>query len=234
MLAIDEILAGAAEHHTRTGRPLVTLAYAQSLDGSIAWRRGQPTAISGAESARMTHQLRAGHDAILVGVGTVLADNPMLTVRLVPGANPCPVVLDPRLRIPLQANLLQDPARPLWIMATPGANGEKRCRLEELGAQVYELNSDPHGWIDLDDLLGCLGELGVERLMVEGGARVISSFIDQEKADRLVLTVAPIYLGGLKAYEKGNQVSQPGKRINVWGQEKLGEDLVIWGDFVKE
>src|SRR5262249_24805677 len=85
---IAALVQKAAEHHRYTGRPLVTLSYAQSVDGSIAARPGQPLALSGAQSMTLTHQLRAAHDAILVGIGTVLADNPRLTVRLVEGKNP--------------------------------------------------------------------------------------------------------------------------------------------------
>jgi len=92
-------LAQAWRHHQDTGRPLVGLCFAQSIDGCLAAQRGQPTALSGPASARLTHQLRAAHDAMLVGVGTVLADNPHLTVRHVAGRSPQPVILDSRLLI---------------------------------------------------------------------------------------------------------------------------------------
>src|SRR5205823_12555295 len=106
---------GAAEQHRHSSRPFVTLSYAQSVDGSIAARPGQPLALSGALSMTLTHQLRAAHDAILVGIGTVLADNPRLSVRLVEGKDPQPIVADSRLRLPLSANLLyQHPLSP-WI-----------------------------------------------------------------------------------------------------------------------
>src|SRR4051794_24685033 len=87
-------------------RPIVTLAYAQSLDGSIATAARRPLALSSQPALKLTHQLRAEHDAILVGIGTVLADDPLLTVRLVNGPNPVPVVLDSRLRLPSTARLL--------------------------------------------------------------------------------------------------------------------------------
>ena len=96
-------------------RPLVTLSYAQSLDGSIARERGKPLALSGPESMRLTHQLRAAHDAILVGIGTVLADDPQLTVRLVEGKSPIPVILDSRLAISPTARLFQNPKKPILV-----------------------------------------------------------------------------------------------------------------------
>src|SRR3989304_8693232 len=94
MVPIDQLIAGAREHRQRLGRPLVTLSYAQSLDGCIAARAGERLALSGPESMRLTHRLRAAQDAILVGIGTVPADNPRLTVHLVQGQDPQPIVLD--------------------------------------------------------------------------------------------------------------------------------------------
>ncbi len=99
-------LADVTEHRTQTGRPLVSLCYAQSLDGSLAARGGKTLRLSGPESMALTHRLRAAHDAILVGIGTILADNPSLTVRYAAGKNPQPVILDSSLRFPLNANLL--------------------------------------------------------------------------------------------------------------------------------
>ncbi len=101
-------------------RPYVTLSYAQSLDGSITARRGEPLAISGPESLEMTHRLRAEHDAILVGIGTLLADDPRLSVRLVAGADPQPIIVDSRLRFPLNARILLDGRSP-WIATTEEA-----------------------------------------------------------------------------------------------------------------
>src|SRR5512133_2370683 len=102
MSPLEELLSDAG----REGRPLVTLSYAQSLDGSLAAQRGTPLALSGPQSMELTHRLRAAQDAILVGIGTVLSDNPRLTVRLVEGSQPQPVILDSHLRFPLNANLL--------------------------------------------------------------------------------------------------------------------------------
>ena len=102
---VSECLRSAPAHRRRTGRPFVTLSYAQSLDGSIADRPGRPLALSGPQAMALTHGLRAAHEAILVGIGTVLADNPRLNVRLVDGPDPQPMVVDSRLRFPPYANL---------------------------------------------------------------------------------------------------------------------------------
>ena len=116
---VRECLRSAAAHRRRTGRPLVTLSYAQSLDGSIADRPGRPLALSGPQAMALTHGLRAAHEAILVGIGTVLADNPRLNVRLVTGPDPQPVVVDSRLRFPPYANLLSNGRSP-GLPPTPG------------------------------------------------------------------------------------------------------------------
>ena len=127
MVPFEQLVAGAQEHRCRLGRPLVTLSYAQSLDGCIAARAGERLALSGPESMQLTHQFRAAHNAILVGIGTVLADNPRLTVRLVQGQDPQPVVLDSHLRIPLEASLLHNSRRP-WIACLEDARPHKIIR----------------------------------------------------------------------------------------------------------
>jgi len=229
---IDELLAGAHPHREKTGRPLVTLSYAQSLDGSIAARRGSPLRLSGPESMAMTHRLRAAHDGILVGIGTVLADDPRLNVRLADGRDPQPVLLDSHLRIPLGARLLSGSCPP-WIAALPGADPQKQAQLEGCGARVLGLPPDQDKRISLPALLGCLAELGIGSLMVEGGARVIASFLSQGLVDHLVLTVAPVIVGGLRAVDLETALPNP-PRIIAPGYERLGEDLIVWGKVSEE
>ena len=226
MVPIDELLADAPAHRQRTGRPLVTLSYAQSLDGSIAARTDSPLRLSGPQAMSMTHQLRAAHDAILVGIGTVLADDPRLNVRLVEGTDPQPVVLDSQLRLPLEANLLGGSRRP-WIATLPGADPRKKGQLEERGARLLSLPADDCGRVSLIALMGCLDDLGVNSLMVEGGARVISSFLAYNLVDRLVVTIAPLIVGGLRAVERDAIIP---RNIANPGSERLGNDLIVWGE----
>jgi GTP cyclohydrolase II len=224
MIPYNTWLEKAAAFRTESGRPLVTLSYAQSLDGSLTARRGLPLALSGAESAALTHSLRAAHAAILVGIGTVLADDPGLTVRRVPGPSPQPVVLDSRLRFPLQARLLRHP-RGVWI-ACSGADPHKRVALESAGARLLDLPPDEAGRVSLPALLACLAEEGIDSLMVEGGARVIRAFLSQGLADHLVLTIAPLFVGGLHAIE---EPLPDFPRLEEVGYERLGDDLIVWG-----
>ncbi|MBN1145794.1 MAG: RibD family protein [Anaerolineales bacterium] len=213
------------------GRPLVRLSYAQSLDGCLAARRGQPTALSGPEASRLTHRLRAAHDAILVGVGTVLADDPLLTVRLVSGENPQPVILDSRLRTPPGAKLIRPHPRPAWIATTAAADARRRAALQVAGVRLLEIAAETNGRVRLSALLERLASLGINSLMVEGGASVITSFLEARLADQFVITVAALFLGGLRAVEASEALSGDALRLQNTAYERLGDDLIIWGNF---
>jgi 3,4-dihydroxy 2-butanone 4-phosphate synthase/GTP cyclohydrolase II len=225
MIPIADLLEDEQAHLERTGHPLITLSYAQSLDGSLAARQGQPLALSGEGSLKLTHQLRAAHQAILVGIGTVLADDPQLTVRHGKGSNPQPVVLDSRSRFPLDARLLKGPKKP-WLFTAIGVNLEAKERLRSAGAEVFEIETNEGGQVRLDKALNRLGEKGISSLMVEGGAAVITSFLQEGLADLLVLTIAPVYIGGYNAV----QTSLP-KHVKIKAVDiaMVGNDIVLWG-----
>ena len=182
--------------HRTSGIPYVTVKFAQTLDGRIAAADGSTTRISSPPSLKLAHQLRAAHDAILVGVSTVIKDNPQLTTRLVKGRNPLRVILDSTLRIPLSAKMLQnqDKAKTL-IAATPRADKNKLAALKKMGIEVLTVPADKEGRIDLKKLLKALGERDITSLLVEGGAEVITSFLRLKLIDKLVVIIAPKILG---------------------------------------
>ncbi len=227
---ISNLRHDARTFYRRHGRPFVTLSYAQSLDGSIASASGKPLRISSPQSMTMTHALRAAHDAILVGINTVLADDPSLTVRLVEGNNPQPIVLDSNLRMPAQARLLAHP-KGVWL-ATGCTDSQHRNTLSQNGTRVLELPVTGAGQVDLYAFLERLGQLGIASIMVEGGSQVLSNFLSQGLADYAVVTVAPIFVGGLRAFEYTNS-NTPGSRQTPMLRElvstPVGPDLVLWG-----
>jgi GTP cyclohydrolase II len=210
--------------------PFVTLSYAQSIDGSIALRPARPVRLSSERAFVMTHLLRARHDALLIGIHTVLADNPRLTVRLCAGSNPQPVVLDSRLRIPEDALLFAHPDRRPWIFTTEAAPAAKRARLEQRGAAVHVMPSDEYGRVELTAVLRHLCAQRVTGLMVEGGATVIRSFLQQRLVDYFVITVAPkLLFGGLHAMDHEESGPLPPLAIDECGYQPLGGDLIIHG-----
>jgi GTP cyclohydrolase II len=178
----------------------------------------------------MTHALRAEHDAILVGIGTILADNPSLTVRLVSGKNPQPVVLDSRLRFPLYAKLLRQQSLP-WIMTNTEAETERQKALESMGAKVFRLPTGDNGGIEIKTVLDILGEKGINSVMVEGGAQIISSFLAYQAVDQIIVTIAPVLVGGLRVLDFYRQPPPKvfPRLVNV-EYERVGEDLIVRGE----
>ena len=182
-------------------RPAVTVSYAQTLDGRLASVNGSSRWISSPESLHFTHALRSEHDAIMVGAGTAGKDDPRLTVRLVPGDNPLRIVVDSTLRTPLTAAVLANGAAEGTVLAVTRRAPADRCkRARSLGATVLSLPDDPEGRVDLSVLLAKLHARGVSSVMVEGGAKLITSFLCNRLVDRLAVCIAPKILGsGIEA-----------------------------------
>ncbi len=234
-LVLEELCRRGDAYHAATGHPFVTVSYAQSLDGSIASSTGAPILISGKESLAYTHALRACQDAILVGIGTILSDNPSLTTRLVDGPNPCRIILDSRLRIPHDAQVLAcEGAQAPIIVTTHLHDAGRKEALVEQGIRVAVLEGDGKGWVDLSALLPFLGAQGIRRLMVEGGSRVLSSFIQHQCVQHLIVTLSMDLVGGLPALQALPAEGRFKARIMPTHRAWMGEDLVLHGDPVWE
>jgi len=213
-------------------RPTITIKIAQTLDGRIATRTGQSQWITCEPARALAHELRATHDAVLVGIGTVLQDNPRLTVRLVDGPDPLRVVADSGLRIPLDSHVLTEhPERTICISAE-GASADRVAAVRALGARVVFGRSGPDG-LDLPDMLARLHELGIDSLMVEGGSGIITSLLRDGLVDRLVVCIAPKVLGaGLDAVgdlgirDLGNALTFRATTIRQLGPDILFDGLV--------
>lgn len=215
--------------HAKTGRPHVVLKSAVSLDGRVATRSGDSKWISGDESRALVHRWRSEMDAIGVGIGTVLADDPLLTAR---PADPVPVVRQPvrvvfdrSARLPLDSQLACTAGESrVVVLAGPGAAAEKVAELEQAGVVVLKLESE-----NLTESLDALGGLGITSLMLEGGPRLAGAFSDSGEIDRICLFVAPIVLGGGRSAVEGEGAERIADAIRAQHLEsgQIGEDILI-------
>jgi diaminohydroxyphosphoribosylaminopyrimidine deaminase / 5-amino-6-(5-phosphoribosylamino)uracil reductase len=182
----------------RLGRPLVTLKLATSLDGRIAIASGESQWITGPPARERAHALRGAHDAIMVGTGTVLADDPQLTCRL-PGLahrSPVRVVIDRHLRIQASMQLAASAKDvPTWILTLPSADPSRRQELLDNGVTVIDIEADADGTISLASALAALGERGITRLLVEGGGRLAAALARARLVDRIAWVHAPLLIG---------------------------------------
>jgi diaminohydroxyphosphoribosylaminopyrimidine deaminase / 5-amino-6-(5-phosphoribosylamino)uracil reductase len=223
--------------HIGTGLPFVTLKAAVTLDGKIATRTGDSKWITGEEARTETHRMRDASDAILVGVGTVLADDPKLTVRHVHGRDPVRVVLDTNLRTPPTAAVLDRDRKSgagTLIFHAPDTDVARRKALSGPGVELVPVSRHARG-VDLTETLRILGERDVVRLLVEGGAHVHGTFLDSGLADRAAIFIAPRILGDADAmsFAAGSEVTsmERAKRLVRTHVQALGSDWLVSGDF---
>lgn len=180
------------------GRPLVALKLATSLDGRIATRSGESKWITDEAARARGHLLRASHDAILIGSGTAVADDPELTVRLpgMAGRSPVRIVVDARLRTPFGGNLASRNGRPTWLVTGSRHHPDKLKPYWDAGFEVLETGLTADGKLDLNAALAILGQRGLTRLLVEGGSTVAAAFLKADLVDRLYWFRAPGVIGG--------------------------------------
>ena len=217
-------------HFMETKLPFVTIKYAQTLDGRIATATGQSQWISSPPSLKFTHKLRAAHDAILVGVGTIIKDNPELTVRLVRGRNPLRVIVDSALKIPAKSKVLKNLSETKTIIATiKKASDPQFKRLTKLGAEIITVNADKQGKVDLKKLLKMLAKRNISSVLIEGGAQIITSILINNLANRLVTVIAPKILG--KGIEAVGDLKihnlDLAKKLSIRKIARSGDDIII-------
>src|ERR1700674_2726492 len=187
------------------GRPHVTLKLAISADGKVGLAGRKPVAITGAPATARVHQMRAMHDALLIGIGTALADDPLLICRL-PGMaqrSPVRVVLDSRLRLPLNGKLVRSASvTPLWIFTTPAAPPAAEQALQALGVEVIRVAGSAGG-LDLSAVLKQIATRGITRVMLEGGGKIAAAFVGADLVDEAALFRSPNTVGsdGVDALE---------------------------------
>lgn len=223
LLVLEEVVA-RVQSVEYPERPEITLAWAQSLDGSIARRRGERTTLSGKESLIATHALRAMHDAVLVGIGTVLADRPHLTVREVPGRSPAVVVLDGNARISGDAPIFESGV-PVYLFHRSGVRPASSLPAH---AEMITASHDEEGYLGLPQVLRELYDRGVRSLMVEGGGRVLTSFLNTHLVDLAAVTIAPVILGGYGAIPDEKGLRFP-VAVQVERYVAFGNDMMVLG-----
>ncbi len=219
----------------RAGRPFVTVKVAQSLDGKIATSSGQSRWITGPAARQWVHRLRSESDAILVGVETVLKDDPRLTVRSGrrrSRSTPVKVILDSSLRTPPAARLFAS-ASPVWIATTPAASAQRERLLQRAGAEVLRLPVRA-GRVDIRALLKELERREISRLLIEGGGEVIASALQAKVVDRVIWMVAPKIIGGRDSVPvvggKGAFSLKDAIQLENFSVRRLDSDLLITGD----
>ncbi|MGB9438275.1 MAG: RibD family protein [Desulfobacterales bacterium] len=209
-------------------RPFITVSYAQSVDGSIASRNRLPIQLSGPESAVLTHQIRATSDAILIGIGTLLADDPRLSVRLAEGSNPQPIILDTHLRTPPSARLIKQSDLSPWIINAEDNRSNRIEALKNAGATPLPCVTGRDGKIDLHALMAMLAKMQVSSIMVEGGAKVITSFVHSGLIDQFIITVSPRLVGGLPVIDSNGLNLNTDLTMGHVSYQRSGNDLIIW------
>jgi diaminohydroxyphosphoribosylaminopyrimidine deaminase / 5-amino-6-(5-phosphoribosylamino)uracil reductase len=233
VLNIDcvELNEGYIKYHSDK-RPLITLKMGQTIDGRIATSTGHSRWITSEEARTMAHRLRAQNDAILTGIGTIIMDDPNLTVRHVTGVSPKRLILDSKLRIPLDAKVISDDTISNTIVITTElASKDKVSRIEEKGAKVLVREADERGWVTQADLWTTLGEIGLTSVLVEGGSTVHTECIKTGFVDYLTIFIAPKIMGtGIDAIGDLN-IRNVNNAISVSDIDvkKIGPDVMLRG-----
>lgn len=218
-------------HYMEKQRPFVVLKGAMSLDGKIAAPSGESRWITEEAARRDVQELRNRYSSIMVGVGTVIMDDPELTCRMEGGRNPMRIILDSSLRTPLESRVLKNQEENSTLIAcTESALPEKARRMEEMGVKLLYCKS-VNRQVDLADLMAKLGNMSIDSVLLEGGATVNESAITRGFVDKLVLYVAPKIIGGdkSKTFVGGRGIDKLDQAylLRIESMERIGEDMKI-------
>ncbi|WP_226671365.1 bifunctional diaminohydroxyphosphoribosylaminopyrimidine deaminase/5-amino-6-(5-phosphoribosylamino)uracil reductase RibD [Metabacillus litoralis] len=237
-----EVIVGVCEEESRKmnevfnkfivkKQPFMTLKAATTLDGKISSYTWDSKWITSEEARLDVHHLRNENTGILVGVHTVIKDDPELTTRIPNGRNPLRIILDSTLRIPLKSKVLTDQKADTWIFTSENFNHEVKRELENLGVKVFVTKGKNR--VDLQDTLNILGEQNVASVLIEGGGEVNASFLNEQLVDKLVLYVAPKLIGGKQSpsFFAGEGIEKMANAIELEELEinKIGKDFRYTG-----
>lgn len=224
-------------HYIQTKRPLVIMKYAMTLDGKIACYTGESRWVTGEQARRHVHELRHACSAIMVGIGTVLADDPLLTCRLEGGVDPIRIVCDTALEIPLDSQIVQTAHEVPTLIATSSADAERRTALEARGCELVDVAQAGDGHLDLDALMGLLGARGIDSVILEGGATLNWAAVKAGIVDKVLAYLAPKFFGGAQAKTPvgGQGFASPADafELRIKNVERLGADLLVESEVVR-
>ena len=225
-------------HYISTGMPYVVMKYAMTLDGKIATYSGKSKWITGEKAREHVHGLRNKYAAVMAGIGTVLADDPMLNCRLSGGKDPLRVICDSSLRLPLDCNIAKT-ARdiPTVIFCADGADEAEKNKLEELGIKVFAAD-DGNGKTDLYKAMRILGEMKIDSVLIEGGGRIHEAALKAGIVNHVCAYIAPKIFGGkdAKTPVEGSGIESPADAALFTDLKytQLGKDILLEADIVKE
>lgn len=228
----SERLNEAFNRFILTRRPFVTLKTASTLDGKIATRTGDSKWITGPDSRAFVHTLRHRNQAIMVGIGTVLSDDPLLTTRLdVPALHPVRIIVDSSLKLPLAARVVTDKSAETIVLTTEGADPQKRRQLEAAGVTVLSCGGGQQA--DLNKALELLGEREIASILLEGGGKLNGAMLEQGLIDKLVLFYAPKIVGGDRAPGNfsfgGFELMKDAIELERISLQRFGDDVCLTG-----
>lgn len=219
-------------------KPFIVLKAAMTLDGKIATATGQSKWITNETSRAYGYKLRDIYDGIMVGINTVIEDNPMLTVRVDGGKNPIRIVVDSSLKIDINANVVQDKSAKTIIATTDKANKDKILKLQAQDVDVIVVDKDENDKVDIEKLLDILGQQNICSILVEGGATLSGSFVAKKLVDKVYFFIAPKIVGGKEAKTPvagtGILNLQEALALKDIQIEKLEEDILIIGRVDKD
>lgn len=219
-------------HYITTKRPYVALKYAMTADGKIATKTGASKWITGEAARAYVHELRSRYTTILCGIGTVLADDPMLNCRMEGGNNPLRIICDSNLRIPLESKIVKSAKEiPAIIVCDDKADFAKRNSLEQAGLEVLTLPSGKTGKIDLSELMNVLGERKIDSVLIEGGGEINFSALKAGIVNRIYAFIAPKLFGGCGAKSpvagEGIAGVEEAFKFGLSKISRLGDDILL-------
>lgn len=218
-------------HYIKKKKPYIAMKYAMTMDGKIATFTGDSKWVTGEEARQHVHQLRKRYSSIMIGIGTVLVDDPMLNCRIEEGVDPVRVICDSHLRIPLDSKIVKTAGEIRTIVAYASGDDDKKCMLEKAGVELIHIDSN--GTVDFTSLVRQLGQMGIDSILIEGGGTFHGTVLKSGLVDRIYCYIAPKLIGGKEAKSpvegSGFPLMKEALEIDVTDILKLGADICITG-----